>query len=334
MQLLPLGGQAVIALQVTGAGGGKQLIAVQHLPHRPAQGAGGLFGVGNDRHQQVRDAVIAAQLHHLGVDHQELDLLRGGLIQKADDNGIDADRFAAAGSAGDKQMRHFGQIGQADAPGNILAQGHRKAALGGGKFGAVDDLPDGNGGDVLIGHLDADGGFIGDGRLDAHPACRQVQGDIIGQIGDAADLDAGRGLQFIPGNGRPAGNIHDAGLDPEAAQRIHQQVGIGAQLLLGIAAAGGLGLFQQVDRREGVGFFLRHRLQQHLLGGLRRLFLRRFAKVQLAVLGFGRRLPYHGAAADGTGDEILDGGLGGGGGGIGDGRRDRLEIRLGFRRGG
>ena len=70
------------------------------------------------------------------------------------------------------------------------------------------------------------------------------------------------------------------------------------------------------------------------LGGLRRLFLRRFAKVQLAVLGFGRRLPYHGAAADGTGDEILDGGLGGGGGGIGDGRRDRLEIRLGFRRGG
>ena len=103
---------------------------------------------------------------------------------------------------------------------------------------------------------------------------------------------------------------------------------------MGIAAAGGLGLFQQVDRREGVGFFLRHRLQQHLLGGLRRLFLRRFAKVQLAVLGFGRRLPYHGAAADGTGDEILDGGLGGGGGGIGDGRRDRLEIRLGFRRGG
>ena len=122
VQLLPLGGQAVIALQVTGAGGGKQLIAVEHLPHRPAQGAGGLFGVGNNRHQQVRDAVIAAQLHHLGVDHQKLDLLRGGLIQKADDNGIDADRFAAAGSTGDKQMRHFCQIGQADAAGNILAE--------------------------------------------------------------------------------------------------------------------------------------------------------------------------------------------------------------------
>lgn len=115
----------------------------------------------------------------------------------------------------------------------------------------------GTGGDILIGHLDADGGLIGDGGFDAHPACRQVQGNIIGQIGDAADLDAGRGLQFIPGNGRPRGKYPRCRSRPRSCAAYPPADRHCAQLLWGIAATGGLGLFQQVDRREGVGFFLR-----------------------------------------------------------------------------
>ena len=169
-KLLPRGGQTVIALQVAGAGGGKHLVAVEHLPDRPAQRAGGLFGVGDDRHQQMRNAVVAAQLHHLGVDHQQLNLLGRGLVQQADDDGIDADRLAAAGGAGDEQVRHFGQIRQADASGDILAQRDRKPAFGVDELLAVDDLPDGDGGDILVGDFDADGSLVGDGRFDTHPA--------------------------------------------------------------------------------------------------------------------------------------------------------------------
>ena len=100
---------------------------------------------------------------------------------------------------------------------------------------------------------------------------------------------------------------------------------------MGVAAAHGLRLLQQVDGREGVGFFLRHRLQQHLLRCLLFLFLRRFSKVQPAVLCFCGRFADYRAAADCTGNQILDGGLGGGGGGVGDGRYYRLEVRLGLR---
>ena len=317
-KLLPRGGQTVIALQVAGAGGGEHLVAVEHLPDRPAQRAGGLFGVGDDRHQQMRNAVVAAQLHHLGVDHQQLNLLGRGLVQQADDDGIDADRLAAAGGAGDEQVRHFGQIRQADASGDILAQRDRKPAFGVDELLAVDDLPDGDGGDILVGDFDADGSLVGDGRFDTHPAGSQIQGDIIRQIGDAADLDPGGGLQLVPGDGRPAGNIHDAGLHTEAAQGIHQPVGVGAQLPLGVAAAAGLGLLQQVDRREGIDLLLRRRLHQHLLRGL---LLRRFAEVQQTVPGFSGRFAHHRAAADRPGDQVLDGGFGGGG------RRDRGSRR-------
>ena len=36
------------------------------------------------------------------------------------------------------------------------------------ELGGVDDLPDRDGADHLVGHLDADGGLVGDGGLDAH----------------------------------------------------------------------------------------------------------------------------------------------------------------------
>ena len=51
--------------------------------------------------------------------------------------------------------------------------------------------------------LDADGGLAGDGRSMRTPAVAVVQGDVVGQACDAADLDTGLGLQLIPGDGRP-----------------------------------------------------------------------------------------------------------------------------------
>ena len=73
--------QGVVALQIPGVAIGKEFIAPRHLADRPVKGARRLFGVGDDGLLQVRNAVVDVELHHLGVDHDELDLVGLGLIE-------------------------------------------------------------------------------------------------------------------------------------------------------------------------------------------------------------------------------------------------------------
>ena len=74
--------------------GGEKLVAVEHLGYRPAQRTRCLFRVGDNRDNEVRQAVVNPQLNDLGVDHQKLDLIRPRLEENAHDDGVDADRFA------------------------------------------------------------------------------------------------------------------------------------------------------------------------------------------------------------------------------------------------
>ena len=64
----------------------EELIAVEHLRHRPAECARRLARIGHDGHQQVRNAVIDAQLDLLRVDHEELYLIGARIIEDADDH--------------------------------------------------------------------------------------------------------------------------------------------------------------------------------------------------------------------------------------------------------
>ena len=67
----------VEAGQVAHADRAHQLVAALHLRHAPAQAVGGLLHVGDDRRQQVRDALVDAEFQHLRVDHQHPHVLRG-----------------------------------------------------------------------------------------------------------------------------------------------------------------------------------------------------------------------------------------------------------------
>lgn len=62
----------------------KHLVAVEHLIYRPGESACGLFGVGDNWNQQVRDAVINAKLDHFRVDEQQFYFLWGGVVKNAD----------------------------------------------------------------------------------------------------------------------------------------------------------------------------------------------------------------------------------------------------------
>ncbi len=124
-------GQGVVARQVLDALFGEHLVALHHLVHRPLQRAGSLFRVGDHGDEQVRDAVVGRQLHHLGVHHDETDLVRRGLIEQADDEGVGAHGFTGAGGTGDEHMGQLGDIADDVLAADVLAHGEGR----GGRMG-------------------------------------------------------------------------------------------------------------------------------------------------------------------------------------------------------
>ena len=116
----------------------------------------------------------------------------------------------------------------------------------------------------MVGHLNAHGRLAGDGCFHTHICHRKVQGDIVCQRGDAADLHTRHGLQFVSGNRGPAGDIQHPGAHAEAFQRVHQLLGVGLQLFLCAGVALLLCFFKQLDGRVLVLVAV-HRLG--LLGG-------------------------------------------------------------------
>ena len=79
---------AVVASEVSDTQRGQQAVSAFHFGHTPAQCICGLFHVGNNRRQQVRDAVVDAEFQHLGVDHNETYIFRPRLQQHAQQHGV------------------------------------------------------------------------------------------------------------------------------------------------------------------------------------------------------------------------------------------------------
>ena len=71
-------------------------------------------------------------------------------------------------------MGHRRDVADGDLPGNIPPESGREGALGVPELVRVDDLPDGDGIGDPVGHLDADGGLVGDRRFNPDPSGREV----------------------------------------------------------------------------------------------------------------------------------------------------------------
>ena len=107
----------------------------------------------------------------------------------------------------DKISLHSCKIGKCDSSGNIHAEGDRKLAFCILKLTGLHKPSHFNGRNILVRYLDTNGVFTGYRRLDPHAYRSKVHGDIIGKIGDLADLNAGSRLQLVTCYGRTSANI-------------------------------------------------------------------------------------------------------------------------------
>ena len=118
--------RCVVAVDVAHAELGHFLVALFHLAHRPFQRDHRLLRVGHDGRQQMRDAVIDGEFEHFRIDHDQAALIRAQPIDQAEDHGVDRDRFAGAGGAGDQHMRRAREIDDDGFAADVLAEAERQ----------------------------------------------------------------------------------------------------------------------------------------------------------------------------------------------------------------
>ncbi len=228
-----------------------QLVAPLHLGNAPAQGVGGVLHVGDHRAQQVRNAFVDRQFEHLRVDHDQLGVFRAGLEQDRQDHRVHTHRLTGTGGTGHQQVRHLRQVGDNRPAADIVAQGQgdrrlEVVVLGGRQhLGEAHDLP------VFVGNLDTDGGLAGNHFHHPHAGHRQRTRQVLGQVGDTADLDASGRLDFVTGDHRAGVDRIHRHFDPEFLELDFQQVADGRQGFRGVIELFLLGRVENRDRRQG-----------------------------------------------------------------------------------
>ena len=191
-----------------------------------------------------------------------------------EDQAVHAYALAAAGGAGDEHVRHFGDVPHNAVSGDVLAHGKAEPGRRIPEGRGIDDIPEVNSADDLVGDLNAYGGdLVGDrGDADVHHAQRQSQ--IPGQVGELVQLYPGLQLKIVAGDGGSSGDIADDRADPKAAQRGLQSFFVKRDLL---PAVGGNAVpgFEKLDGGilvggertgvfDGLGDLVRRRL--HFIG--------------------------------------------------------------------
>ena len=108
-----------MALDVAHALLGEQLVPPLHLASEPFEGIEHHVNLGDHRHLQVWQPVIRRHLDHLGVDQDQLQVVRRGLEQQAGDEGVDAHALARASGAGDERVGHLVELGDDRLTGHV-----------------------------------------------------------------------------------------------------------------------------------------------------------------------------------------------------------------------
>ncbi len=228
---------------------GEELEAALHLADGVAQGVGGEFGLGDDGREEVRDALVHAELDALGIDEDHAHLFGRGLEEDAHDHGVDGDGFAGAGGAGDEDVGHGGEVGGDDAAVDVFAEGDGELGLGLREGLALDDVAQPDGLAFVVGDLDADGGFAGH-ALDEDGLGGHGEAEVVGEAGDAGVFDAGVGAELEGGDDGAGVDLGDLAVDAELGALGDEGAGLFAQ---GLFADDG-GLVGAVEERGGRQF--------------------------------------------------------------------------------
>jgi hypothetical protein len=165
--------------------------------------------------------------------------------------GVDAYGFPRAGRAGDEQVRHAGEVEHDPLAADVLADGEQQRTHV-RKMVADQNVAEGDGRAAFVRDLDADEGLAGDGGEYTNGRRGQGQREVVGERGDAIDLDPLGDLDLEQRDCRPGHPGLDPRRDVEGGEGLLDELGGAPKLLVARARARrrlGAGL-QKRERRE------------------------------------------------------------------------------------
>ena len=165
--------------------------------------------------RQVREVLVHLELDHLGVDEDELHLVRARLVEDRRDERVDADALARARRAGDQEVRHRPQVVHDGLAVDVLAERERQQRARALEALGLDDVADRD--DLAaagVGNLDADARAAGQ-PLDADRLGREREREVLREPHDLVDLDAGGGPELVGRDDGPGVVLGDLALDVE-----------------------------------------------------------------------------------------------------------------------
>ena len=170
----------------------------------------------------MRDALVDRELHALGVDQDHAHLLGGRTHHDRGDHGVDEGGLTRTRLAGHQHVRGLGQVGDDVAALDILADADDERVLVAARSRGAQDVAEGHVLAVGVGDLDADGALAGNRREDTHVGRGHRIGDVLRQVGELVDLDAGAEHDLVAGHRRTAGEAGDPRVDVEVFKDLRE----------------------------------------------------------------------------------------------------------------
>ena len=229
----------IVRRQIAHARVRHQTVPTHHLRHCPLKRARRLLGVGHDRDEQVRNAVINAELNHFGVDHDELDLFGLRLIEKRNDERVHTHRLTGAGRTGDEQVRQSSDVADDAVAADVLADGEGDLRFALFKLRRVDHVARKYRRDDAVRYFNTDHrNFLGN-RRDADARRAKRQSNIVREIRHLRELYTPAELELIPRDRRTSRDVDDRRLNAEGFERIAEPFGVLAHFLGSIVRRAG-----------------------------------------------------------------------------------------------
>ena len=144
-------------------------VAVHHFVDDAFEHADDFVHFHDDGVKQVGDAVVGGEFHALGVNEQHAEFGGGAFHKEAGHDGVEGDAFARAGSAGDEQVGHFGEVKRDVFAACAFAERYGQAGVGADFFvlRRFHNGAQGDWGGLFVGDFDADLGFAHNGGFKA-----------------------------------------------------------------------------------------------------------------------------------------------------------------------
>ena len=202
----------------------------------------------------MRQASVAAKLHHLWVDHQHADFVRSPSHQYRRDDRVQTHTLTGTGSASDQQVWQARQVYRQGLTRNVFTEEQRNLLLPDLRTALFDHFTHADDLTFFIRHFDSNTVLARDRSDDADARNTQRDRQIIGEASNLAESKPSVKFDLVQCDYGTGFNFDHFDIESEICKRLLQYLGLLLDLLRLLVVRNFVGLSQQIKAWQHVLF--------------------------------------------------------------------------------